>query len=129
MEESQRKDTVNSHSLGSSLSPRVARHCLNISGVKAARESTKKVIEFLDSVKQTRRQKMQKNKLIHECAEIMKTPKVMDWYTQHLLGKNQGDTIKSLEAGVAAGDITMKEALSIALIVGFQWTVNFKGVP
>lgn len=59
----------------------------------------------------------------------MKQSHIEMWYAEKLEGKNQGDTINSLEKAVQIGELTINEALSIAFVVGLQWNVKFKGVP
>ena len=69
-----------------------------------------------------------KEQLITECVEILKIPRVEKWYQENLEGKTQGETISSLLKGIAIEKISTHEALSIALIVGFQWEKKFPGV-
>ena len=70
-----------------------------------------------------------KDELLKECARIMESPGVIAWYQQNLKSQPQSETIKALEKGVSSGKLSLKAALSIALIVGVQWDVKFKGVP
>jgi len=70
-----------------------------------------------------------KEELIKECAKILQSPKVSKWYKEYLEAKSQVYTIDSLEFGVSRGKLTLREALSIALIVGVQWNIKFEGVP
>lgn len=71
---------------------------------------------------------MKKAKLLKECASVLQIPKVETWYQKNLHGKNQGETINSLEKAIEENELTIREALSIALIVGVQWDVKFNGV-
>jgi len=71
----------------------------------------------------------QKNELLKKCANIFKQTHIEMWYRENLHGKPQYDTINALEKGVQNKELGIKEALSIALIVGVQWNVKFEGVP
>jgi len=71
----------------------------------------------------------EKNELLKECAMTLQTPKVSDWYHKNLRGKPQADTINLLEVAVSKGDLTVREALSVVLVVGIQWNLKFEGVP
>jgi len=69
----------------------------------------------------------EKNRLLlKECAEILKDPKVFEWYSLNMVNKNQGDTVNHLLQGVEEGHLTVRQALLIALLVGFQWSVDFE---
>ncbi len=70
-----------------------------------------------------------KAKLLKECVELLKKPRVKNWYDKNLLSKPQGETINSLKAGVSSEELSLEEALSMALIVGFQWLVEFENTP
>ena len=70
-----------------------------------------------------------KNELLKKCAKIFKQTHVENWYRKNLEGKPQHDTINVLEKAVQNKELTVKEALSIALIVGVQWYEKFEGVP
>jgi hypothetical protein len=59
----------------------------------------------------------------------MKHPRVSNWYEKNMMNKSQVDTIDVLLNGINANELTTKEALCIALIVGVQWDVKFEGVP
>jgi hypothetical protein len=69
-----------------------------------------------------------KNELLKECLKVMQDPSVEKWYSENLAKKPQIETIRILEQAVLSEDITVKAALCIALVVGFQWDVKFKGV-
>lgn len=69
---------------------------------------------------------MGKERLLLECTDILKTEKVSKWYDEHLKSESQAETLNQLEMGVRGGKLTVREALSIALIVGVQWNVNFE---
>jgi len=73
--------------------------------------------------------KMKKKELLQECKEIMMSPKVEKWYKENLETKPQYETINSLEKAVGNNELTIREALSLCLIVGSQWNVKFEGVP
>ena len=70
-----------------------------------------------------------KNKLLKECLKVMQKDYVSKWYKENLETKPQIETINVLVNGVFSEDLTVEDALSIALIVGIQWDVKFKGVP
>jgi hypothetical protein len=72
---------------------------------------------------------LNKKELLKECVKIMATPKVEKWYTENLETKSQKETIDTLIQAYNKGELTLREALSIALIVGYQWNVKFEGVP
>lgn len=72
---------------------------------------------------------MHKKELLKECADQMRKPKVAEWYKENLETKSQYDTINALENAILTKGLSIKEALSIALIVGVQWDIKFKGTP
>jgi len=72
---------------------------------------------------------LKKAELLKECFNIFKTQKVSKWYTENLESKSQSETLKSLEKAVVKNELTIYEALAIALIVGIQWYEKFEGVP
>lgn len=72
---------------------------------------------------------MAKNELLKECVEVLKIPRVAKWYAENLESKSQKDTIKALTNGVTSEEITLAEALYIALLTGVQWNVKFEGTP
>ena len=67
-----------------------------------------------------------KNVLLKECLLTLKKPHVEKWYLANMKGKPQVETIKQLLNGIVEGTLTLKDALQIALIVGYQWNINFK---
>lgn len=69
-----------------------------------------------------------KDILLKECIEVMATPKVTAWYEAHLTTRAQADTVNDLTRAIVTGELTAREALSIALIVGYQWDLKFEGV-
>ena len=71
----------------------------------------------------------EKNQALKECIEVLKSPYVQKWYDKNLSSAPQTDTIKMLERGVDRGELSTREALSISLLVGYQWNVKFEGVP
>jgi len=71
---------------------------------------------------------MKKNELLKECAKIFEKPSVEQWYEENMRGKPQAETINDLERGVKSGKLSLRDALSIALIVGVQWYEKFEGV-
>ena len=72
---------------------------------------------------------MHKKELLKECADQIRKPEVAKWYKENLETKSQYDTINALEAAILNKRLSAREALSIALIVGVQWDIKFKGTP
>lgn len=70
-----------------------------------------------------------KDKLLKECTKILQNPKVELWYNRNLLSKPQEHTVTELSKAVKSKALSVEEALSIALVVGFEWNVKFDGVP
>jgi len=70
----------------------------------------------------------EKDKLLKSCVEVLKRTRVESWYNNYLLGKNQGETINTLINGLTRGQIGVDEALSIAFVAGYQWSIKFEGV-
>lgn len=68
---------------------------------------------------------MKKRELLKECARILETPEVTAWYKKNLESQSQGKTINTLEKAVKSGEISLRAALCIALIVGVQWDEKF----
>lgn len=71
----------------------------------------------------------EKKKLLEECIAVMKKPEVEEWYNEYLQGKPQYYTISTLEKAVLNKELTIKDALSLAFVVGIQWNYKFEGVP
>ena len=70
-----------------------------------------------------------KKELLKECIEILKkNPKVERWYQENLENRPQKETINSLQNGVSKGHLSIREALSIAIVVGLQYYEKFEGV-
>jgi hypothetical protein len=72
---------------------------------------------------------MKKNELLKECAKQLNQPNIKAWYQKNLTGKPQYKTINALTEAIEKKELSLKEALSIALIVGVQWKEKFVGVP
>ena len=70
-----------------------------------------------------------KKELLQKCKETLENTRIFKWYDKNLTGDNQGNTIQSLMLGIEHKEITVEEALYIALLVGVQWNVKFEGVP
>jgi hypothetical protein len=70
-----------------------------------------------------------KNQLLKDCIKVMQRPSVAQWHDENLTGKPQVETINSLLHGIASGKLNTHEALSLVLIIGYQWNVKFEGVP
>jgi len=70
---------------------------------------------------------MNKKEYLAQAIRILKDPKVVAWYDENLKGDRQINTIETLEKGIIWKKITLKEGLTIALIVGVQWNVKFPG--
>jgi hypothetical protein len=75
--------------------------------------------------------KMSKKKMefLKECVKVLEEGDGAKWYDENMKGKAQSETINDLEHGISSGKLTIREALSIALIVGVQWNEKFEGVP
>ena len=71
----------------------------------------------------------EKDKALRKCIEVLNSPSVEKWYETNLETMPQSNTIPTLEKGIEKGEITTREALSICLLVGLQWSVKFEGVP
>ena len=71
---------------------------------------------------------MSKDSLLKKCTETLKQKKVSQWYNENLEGKPQVDTLDSLGKGFLSGKLSLIEALTLAFIVGFQWSIKFEGV-
>lgn len=69
---------------------------------------------------------IEKKKLLKECLDIFRKPNVEEWYKKNLKEKNQYYTINSLEKGVQTKELSIREALALALVIGVQWNVNFE---
>ena len=69
-----------------------------------------------------------KKELLKECIKILENPKVERWCKENLEGRSQYETVNSLQDGVSSGQLSIREALSIALVVGVQWNEKFEGV-
>lgn len=70
---------------------------------------------------------MSKKRLLNECKSTLLKPKISKWYLENLDTKPQSETINTLETGISKKEISIREGLSIALIVGAQWTMRFEG--
>ena len=66
-----------------------------------------------------------KKELLKDCIKIFQTQNVAYWYKENLQSQSQYDTINSLIRGIKREEISLREGLSIALIVGFQWNIKF----
>ena len=71
---------------------------------------------------------MKKDVLLKECVNIMHSEKLEKWYNKNMKGKSQENTISVLEQAVKNNELTIKEALVISFVVGFQWLGKFEGV-
>jgi len=71
----------------------------------------------------------EKNMALKKCIEVLESPSVLTWYETNLSTMPQSETVKTLEKGIERGEITTREALSICLLVGLQWNIEFEGVP
>jgi len=68
-----------------------------------------------------------KSELLKECVKLLSTPKVEHWYKEHLESTRQVETINILERAVSTGELSLREALSVCLVVGVQWHDKFEG--
>jgi len=71
----------------------------------------------------------EKKLALKKCIEVLKSPYVSKWYDANLTSTPQSETISTIEKGVERGEISVKEALVISFLVGYQWNVKFEGVP
>ena len=69
---------------------------------------------------------LKKAKLLEECIATMKKPHIQAWYDKNLKGKNQYYTLSTLNGAVNRQELTLREALDLAFIVGIQWNVDFE---
>lgn len=72
---------------------------------------------------------MDKKEYVKQLVQVLKDPKLAAWYDENMKGDRQVNTIETLEKGISEKKITLKEGLTIALVVGIQWTVKFPGTP
>lgn len=72
---------------------------------------------------------MKKDVLLKECVSIMRSEKVEKGYNKIMKGHPQEDTISVLEKAIENNELTIKAALVISFVVGFQWLEKFEGVP
>ena len=68
----------------------------------------------------------EKKKAMLEAAKVLETPWVATWYESELENKPQAETVACLDAALRNGRLSPHEALSIALLVGFQWNEKFE---
>ena len=66
-----------------------------------------------------------KRELVRQCAEILARPNVSKWYSENLEGKPQGDILDQLETATHNGQLSPREIIAIALIVGLQFKEKF----
>jgi hypothetical protein len=66
---------------------------------------------------------MKKDIFFKKAAKILKNKE--KYFDKKFMGKPQENTIDDLLDGIKKKEITTEEALYFALIVGFQWKVNF----
>ena len=65
----------------------------------------------------------------HSAAKIFEIPRVEQWYSDVMETRPQAESVADLTKGVADGRITISEAVSMALVIGFQWNEKFEGTP
>lgn len=69
---------------------------------------------------------MKTKEILKKAKDVLLSDHVAAWYEKHLMGKKQSDTVEILEKGIEKGEISMREALYISFIVGFQWHEKFE---
>jgi hypothetical protein len=73
---------------------------------------------------------MNKKQMADECVKLFTRKQVQEWYAKNLEGKDQGDTLDTLETVlVATPELTIREALAIMWVVGVEWKEKFEGTP
>jgi len=70
-----------------------------------------------------------KASMLKRWASVLTDPKVQAWYQLNMESHPQGETVSILIDAVEMKQLTLKEALSIAVIVGYQWNIKFEGIP
>lgn len=69
---------------------------------------------------------MNKDILLKICSETLQKVKVQVWYNEKMKDKPQENTITQLLKGISDNEISIREALHISFIVGYQWNNNFE---
>jgi hypothetical protein len=70
-----------------------------------------------------------KAELLKEIVLMIAHPKIQKWYNLNLETTPQAETIDNLVKGIDKKEITVREALALALLTGVQWNVKFEGTP
>jgi len=70
-----------------------------------------------------------KAELLKEIVLMTAHPKIQKWYNLNLETTPQAETIDNLVKGIDKKEITVREALALALLTGVQWNVKFEGTP
>ena len=70
-----------------------------------------------------------KASMLKRWASVLTDPKVQVWYQLNMESHPQSETVSILIDAVEMKQLTLKEALSIAVIVGYQWNIKFEGIP
>ena len=70
-----------------------------------------------------------KSELLKEVVLTMARPNIQKWYAEKLETRPQAETINALVDGINSRELTNREALAIAMLVGVQWNEKFEGVP
>lgn len=69
---------------------------------------------------------MKTKEILEKAKKVVLLERVAAWYGKHMAGEKQSDTVETLVWGVDRGDISIREALYISFIVGFQWHEDFE---
>lgn len=70
-------------------------------------------------------ERLRKKEAIKKVIEVVRRTNVNAWYGKNMENKPQANTVNQLLSGITEGDLTIEEALNIALLVGIQWNEKF----
>ena len=56
-------------------------------------------------------------------------PDFQKWYSEHIEGSYQRDTITLLLEGLDKKEINVRQALCLCLVCGFQLNTKYEGIP
>jgi hypothetical protein len=68
-----------------------------------------------------------KKQLVAAAVETLRDPAVSEWYSKHLEGRGQGNTVSDVMAGILNKELTLLDGLMIVFITGLQFGENFEG--
>jgi hypothetical protein len=69
---------------------------------------------------------MNKKEAMLHFAKVMEVPRVASWCAAALENRPRTESVNDLEKGVREGKISFREALALALVIGFQWEEDFE---